>query len=154
MISSPRFVASTGSNHDDPGPVCRGVVLIGCQLQQLNKAIDVIVIVEPSAVLVFDEYFELDANRLQAQQSRTLIRRVNTQRVTAFDALTTKRQELVFTFTTQRLSRNLTVASRSKTDHLGKDGTDARRNCALKSSQSVNEMTLKSLNVIGNGATR
>jgi len=100
MISSPRFVASTGSNHDDPGPVCRGVVLIGCQLQQLNKAIDVIVIVEPSAVLVFDEYFELDANRLQAQQSRTLIRRVNTQRVTAFDALTTKRQELVFTFTT------------------------------------------------------
>lgn len=98
MISSPRFVASTGSNHDDPGPVCRGVVLIGCQLQQLNKAVDVIII--RCAVLVFDEYFELDANRLQAQQSRTLIRRVNTQRVTAFDALTTKRQELVFTFTT------------------------------------------------------
>lgn len=98
VINSQRFVASTGSKHDDPGPVCRGVVLIGCQLQQLNKAVDIIII--RCAVLVFDEYFELDANRLQAQQSRTLIRRVNTQRVTAFDALTTKRQELVFTFTT------------------------------------------------------
>ena len=71
VINSQRFVASTGSKHDDPGPVCRGVVLIGCQLQQLNKAVDIIII--RCAVLVFDEYFELDADRLQAQQSRTLI---------------------------------------------------------------------------------
>ena len=68
-IRSPRFVFPALSQHDDPRPVGRGVVQVRCRLQQLNKTVDVVfIIAEPSAVLVFDEHFELDADRLQTQQ--------------------------------------------------------------------------------------
>jgi len=58
--------------HDDRGPIGRRLIQFRRQLQQLNESVDVVVIVEPPSVLVFDEHFELDADRLRTHNSRKL----------------------------------------------------------------------------------
>jgi len=68
-ICVPRFVSPAVSSHDDAGPVGRGVAQLRRHLQRLNEVIDVFTTAaEQCRVLVLDEHFELDADRLQPQQ--------------------------------------------------------------------------------------
>ena len=63
----PRFVIVPNSKHIDRGPVGYGDGWGRCRSQQLDKSIDIIM--STQRIMFRYKYFELHADRLQAQQS-------------------------------------------------------------------------------------